>query len=81
MQCEEGAEMRVDSKATMPNDFAWEGQLRVEIPIEPDVQAHGGEMNLILVGRGEQMDWGSFGYPGPKSPDWVKRSSPPADGR
>jgi hypothetical protein len=80
MQCEEGAEMRVDSKATMPNDFPWEGQLRVEIPIEPEVLAHGGEMTMIIEGRGKKLKIAGFGFPDPNSPVGAKHERSPAAG-
>lgn len=56
----------VDSAATMPNDYSWEGMLRVEVPIDEETLAHGGTMELIVDGPGANRGIGEFGYISPE---------------
>jgi hypothetical protein len=59
---EGGEDADVDSRATMPNDYAWEGMLRVEIPTDPEIREHGGEITVRFEGGGRAQSGWTSGY-------------------
>lgn len=81
LQSEAGAEVRVDSRAILPNDVAWEGNLRVEIPIDPGLLEHGGEEELVIEGRGESKSLGGTRYPDRKATEAKPQQPSLAPGR
>ncbi len=81
LESKDGAAMRVDSQATLPNDHAWEGKLRVEIPIDPEILERGGTMELVLEGHGESRSLGTDTFPDRRSTSPDKQPNSPAAGR
>jgi hypothetical protein len=59
----EAGNARVDSKARLATEYPWAGNLRVEIPIDPKILDDGGEMTLVLEGRGKSIELGTMIYP------------------
>lgn len=55
--------VEVDSTAVVSDEHAWEGMLRVEVPIEESVLEDGGEMTIMLDGGGQSVELATFGYP------------------
>jgi len=55
--------VQVDSPAVLSQDPTWEGMLRVEVPIDEAVLAHGGAMTLAFDGGRGPRDFATFGYP------------------
>lgn len=56
--------VQIDSPALLSQDPTWEGMLRVEVPIDEAVLAHGGEMTLAFDGGRGPRDFATFRYVG-----------------
>jgi hypothetical protein len=69
--------VQVDSPAVLSQDPTWEGMLRVAVPIDQAVLAHGGEMTLAFDGGRGPSDFATLGYPRPEA---VDRPTPPDAG-
>ena len=65
LESKKDASTRVDSVATLPNDHAWEGNLRVEVPIDATILERGGTLELVIEGPGESISLGTWTYPNP----------------
>jgi len=55
--------LRVDATASPAVEYPWAGNWCVKIPIDQAMRENGGEMTLVLEGRGESIELGTMTYP------------------
>ncbi len=64
----------VDAETVLSNDYAWEGFLRVEVPLSETILTDGGSMTLISADSWSENEIGTYSYPPRKLSDEQEQS-------
>ena len=73
--------VQVDTKAVFPNDYSWEGFLRVEVPISQMILNNGGSMSLTYVDSRSSQEGPTFTYPPMRQSNTPFQADRPSAGR